>query len=134
MSDWFASRVRIARPTNQIEKVIEFYRDGIGLNVIGQFEDHDGYDGVILGMPDVQTQLEFTQHIEGSPGDAPSNDNLTVFYIEEEHVIQAIVQRLNKMGYSDVPPENPYWVDKAITIPDPDGWHVVLCRLSAVGE
>lgn len=43
---------RIARPTDQLDKVVEFYRDGVGLEVVGSFEKHDGYDGVMLGLPD----------------------------------------------------------------------------------
>ncbi|MCA9890680.1 MAG: VOC family protein, partial [Anaerolineae bacterium] len=67
MSEWFAARVRVARPTDQLEKVVAFYRDGLGLSVIGHFEDHAGYDGVMLGMPDANYHLEFTQHVDGSP-------------------------------------------------------------------
>jgi len=132
MTDWFATRVRVARPTDQLEKVVEFYRDGLGLPVIGKFDDHEGYDGVIFGMPDASYQLEFTQHKDGSPGTAPSRDNLTVFYIEDETKLQEIVTRLSAMGYGDVAPENPYWTGKSVTIPDPDGWHVVLFRMSAL--
>lgn len=41
---------RIARPTDQLEKIVEFYRDGLGLKVVGSFDRHDGYDGVMLGL------------------------------------------------------------------------------------
>ncbi|MFW5692189.1 MAG: VOC family protein, partial [Chloroflexota bacterium] len=51
MADWFATRVRVARPTDQLAAVVAFYRDGLGLPVIAHFDDHAGYDGVILGMP-----------------------------------------------------------------------------------
>ena len=130
MTDWFATRVRIARPTDRLDKVIEFYRDGIGLPVIGKFDDHDGYDGIIFGMPDTSYQLEFTQHNEGSPGDAPSRDNLTVFYFDDESKLQEIVSRLGDMGDEDVPPETPYWIGISITIADTDGWHVGLFCMS----
>jgi hypothetical protein len=33
MTNWFASRVRVARPTDQLKRVTEFYCDGIGLEV-----------------------------------------------------------------------------------------------------
>lgn len=126
MADWFAGRVRVARPTDQLAQVTAFYRDGIGLDIIAHFEDHAGYDGVIFGMPDASYQLEFTQHRAGSPCPAPTHDNLLVFYIAEQATIDAIVQRLHQMGYDPVPPENPYWQGKGLTIPDPDGWRVVL--------
>lgn len=125
---WFAARVRFARPTDQFAKVIAFYRDGLGLPVIGQFEGHDGYDGVIFGMPDAECQLEITQHIEGSPCPAPTHDNLLVFYIPDPAALDRIVHRLEQMGYPEVEPENPYWRKRAVTIADPDGWRVVLVR------
>ncbi|SDY51109.1 recombinase [Thermoactinomyces sp. DSM 45892] len=40
-------QVRIARPTDQLEKVVSFYTEGLGLDKIGGFQDHDGYDGGI---------------------------------------------------------------------------------------
>ena len=34
---------------------------------------------------------------------------------------------MSSLGYSPVPPENPYWTDrKALTYEDPDGWRVVI--------
>ena len=43
---------RVARPTNQPAKVKEFYTEGIGLREIGSFNNHEGYSGVMLGLPD----------------------------------------------------------------------------------
>ena len=43
--------VRIARPTDQLDDVVRFYRDGLGLPEIGRFDAHAGYRGVMLGLP-----------------------------------------------------------------------------------
>ncbi|MFN8530218.1 MAG: VOC family protein [Anaerolineae bacterium] len=134
MSDWFAARLRFARPTDQLEKVVAFYRDGVGLPVIGHFENHAGYDGVILGMPDDTAQLEFTHHRDGSPCPAPTHDNLLVFYFPDHTAIDAIAGRLAAMGYDPVPPENPYWESKSLTIADPDGWRIVLFDMTTGGS
>ncbi|RMH70240.1 MAG: VOC family protein [Gemmatimonadetes bacterium] len=120
------SQVRFARPTNQLERVVEFYSHGIGLPEIGRFEGHDGYDGVMLGLPGHSYHLEFTQHRDGCPAPAPNPDHLLVLYIPDEKAIDQIVQRLGAMGYPPVPPENPYWKALGVTIEDPDGWRVVL--------
>ena len=120
------TQFRVARPTSQLQKVVEFYRDGVGLNVIGSFEGHDGYDGIMLGLPDASYHLEFTQHVEGSPCPAPTKDNLLVFYFPDKDARDKIVQRLNQMGYKEVAPENPYWKNAGVTIEDPDGWRIVL--------
>jgi catechol 2,3-dioxygenase-like lactoylglutathione lyase family enzyme len=123
---------RIARPTDQLEKVVEFYRDGVGLKVVGSFDKHDGYDGVMLGLPEVGYHLEFTQHEHGSPCPAPTEDNLLVFYIPDLETRDTIVKRLNAMGYPEVEPENPYWKNAGVTIEDPDGWRVVLQNTNGI--
>jgi len=70
------TQVRIARPTDRLEEVVAFYRDGLGLPELTRFKDHAGYDGVMLGLPGSDYHLEFTSHADGSPCPAPSIDNL----------------------------------------------------------
>lgn len=123
---------RIARPTDQLDKVVEFYRDGVGLKVVGSFDKHDGYDGVMLGLPEVGYHLEFTQHENGSLCPAPTEDNLLVFYIPDLEARNTIVKRLNAMGYPEVEPENPYWKNAGVTIEDPDGWRIVLQNTNGI--
>jgi hypothetical protein len=53
-------QLRIARHTDRLDEVVEFYRDGIGLTEIGRFRDHDGYDGVFLAVPGTGAHLELT--------------------------------------------------------------------------
>jgi catechol 2,3-dioxygenase-like lactoylglutathione lyase family enzyme len=121
-----AVQFRAARPTHRLDKVVEFYKDGLGLKQIASFQDHDGYDGVMFGLPEADYHLEFTQHVEGSSCPAPSKDNLLVFYMPDHDKINKIVSRLEAMGYFPVSPENPYWKEKGVTIEDPDGWRIVL--------
>ncbi|WYP26962.1 VOC family protein [Alkalihalobacillus sp. FSL W8-0930] len=121
-----ATQIRIARPTDQLERIIEFYEKGLGLKQIGSFQKHSGYNGVMYGLPDATYHLEFTQHIEGSPCPAPTKDNLLVFYVPEYEEIKQVAERLNKLRYGEVEPENPYWKELGITIEDPDGWRIVL--------
>lgn len=125
-------QVRVARPTDQLTNVVRFYRDGLGLEVIGQFRGHDGYDGIMLGLPGREYHLEFTQHDHGSPCPAPSKDNLLVFYMPDRAAIDRVVERLGALGYYPVPPENPYWAREGVTIEDPDGWRIVLQNTSGI--
>ena len=122
------TQVRIARPTDRLDEVVRFYRDGLGLSVIGEFRDHAGYDGVMLGLPDHNFHLEFTSHEAGSPCPAPSCDNLLVLYFDDRSGIDDVAERLAAMGYPAVAPDNQYWAGKSITIEDPDGWRIVLCH------
>ncbi len=127
-----AVQVRVARPTDRLEEVVRFYRDGLGLEELGGFKGHAGYDGVMLGLPGHAYHLEFTQHEEGSPCPSPTKDNLLVFYIPDEAAIKKLAERLNAMGYPAVPPENPYWAERGVTIEDPDGWRVVLMNTTGI--
>ncbi|HDR7793597.1 TPA: VOC family protein [Bacillus luti] len=127
MKNWV--KFRIARPTDKFEEVIAFYERGLGLKRIGEFNDHEGYDGVMFGLPDEEYHLEFTRHVEGSPCPAPTTDNLLVFYMREDSEMKKISKRLQTLGYDEVEPENPYWKEKGITIEDPDSWRIVLMRI-----
>jgi catechol 2,3-dioxygenase-like lactoylglutathione lyase family enzyme len=120
------TQIRIARPTASLQEVLAFYKEGMGLSEIGGFQDHAGYSGVMLGLPDAQYHLEFTQYADGLPCPPPGKDNLLVFYLPNAAARDEIVQRLAKMGYAAVPAENPYWNAHGITIEDPDGWRIVL--------
>jgi catechol 2,3-dioxygenase-like lactoylglutathione lyase family enzyme len=121
------AQVRIARPTDQLEKVTAFYRDGLGLRELARFEQHAGYAGVMLGLPGAIYHLEFTRRCTGSPGPAPSKDNLLVLYIPEPADLARTRERLERFGCLPVEPENPYWRGRSVTFEDPDGWRVVLC-------
>ena len=121
-----AVQLRIARPTDRFEEVKRFYTEGLGLPIIGGFEDHDGYTGVMVGLPGKDTHLEITHHASGSPGDVTDKEHLLVFYIPDQTAINKLVQKLNDMGYPSVEPENPWWLDISTTIADPDGWRIVL--------
>ena len=122
-----ATRIRVARPTDRLDEVVRFYTEGLGLDEIGRFEGHAGYDGVMIGLPEAGHHLEFTTHEGGSPGAAPSRDNLLVFYLGDEGGRDEIAGRLRALGSEPVDSENPYWTDAgALTFEDPDRWRVVL--------
>ncbi|HJO69692.1 MAG TPA: VOC family protein [Rhodospirillales bacterium] len=124
--------VRIARPTDRLEDVARFYRDGLGLPVIATFEVQAGYRCVTLGLPDRSSHLDFSHHEEGSDCPAPNRENLLVLYIPDAEDLTRLRDRMFQMGYEAVAPENPHWLDKAVTFEDPDGWRVVLCNTQGV--
>lgn len=126
------THVRVARPTDQLDEVVAFYRDGLGLPELLRFMNHAGYDGVLLGLPGRAYHLEFTRHSGGSPCPAPSADNLLVLYIPDASQLAALCARLASHHYTPVAPANPYWLDRSVTFSDPDGWRVVLCNSEAI--
>ena len=42
------AHLRVARPSYDLLAVVKFYRDGLGFEVLYEFKDHDGFDGVML--------------------------------------------------------------------------------------
>ena len=99
--------VRIARPTDQLDEVVRFYCEGLGLPELDRFAGHAGYQGVMLGLPSLACHLEFTQHDHGSPGLAPSRDNLLVLYFEDLTQVERVAARLAALGHLPVAAENP---------------------------
>ncbi len=101
------------------------YRDGIGLTVLGGFENHDGYDGVMLGFPDGLYHLEFTrQHGHVAPH-APTAEHLLVLYEPDSERWNAACERMISAGFRAVPAHNPYWDRRGLTFEDLEGYRVV---------
>jgi hypothetical protein len=123
-------QVRFARQTDQLDAIRRFYGEGLGLPIVGAFNDHAGFDGVMFGLPDVNYHLEFVQHVDGSPGTSPNRENLLVFYMPDAEALRRKADQLHAMGYPQVASANPYWDEHgAITIEDPDGWRIVFMPL-----
>ena len=36
--------MRVARPTDNLNEISRMYQQGLGFSVLGQFENHDGFD------------------------------------------------------------------------------------------
>jgi len=119
-------KFRVARPTDNLSEVVRFYRDGLGLEVLGSFENHEGFDGTMLGRKGLPYHLEFTHHRGHTVGKAPTQDNLLVFYIPDEVEWKNAVERMQKHGYEPVKSYNPYWDVRGRTFEDVDGYRVVL--------
>ena len=120
--------LRVARPSDDIDALLAFYRDGLGLAVLYRFEDHDGFDGVMLGGAGAAYHFEFTRARGHTAGRAPTADNLVVFYLPDRGDWQAAVDRMHAAGFAPVPAFNPYWDREGLTFEDPDGCRVVLQR------
>lgn len=120
------AQLRIARPTDDLDAVVRFYREGLGFAVITEFKGHDGFDGVILGHRGAGYHLEFTHKHGHAVGRAPTQDNLLVFYMQDEAAWDAAVARLESHGHRAVASFNPFWDRCGKTYEDPDGYRVVL--------
>lgn len=120
------TQLRIARPTDDLNALLAFYRDGLGLTLLFRFEDHEGFDGVMLGRKGCPYHFEFTHAKGHQAGRAPTQDNLVVFYMPDEAQWRLAVERMQRAGFPPVTSFNPYWDRQGRTFEDPDGYRVVL--------
>lgn len=121
--------LRVARPSADPDRLTPFYVDGLGLQVLARFADHEGFDGLILGEPGAPWHLEFTRHVGSDPPDRPDPDDLIVVYLPDEAARPAVLERLRAAGHAPVAAFNPYWDTHGVTFEDPEGRRVVVCSL-----
>ena len=113
--------MRVARPTDHLDQVVEMYCKGLG-----SFQDHEGFDGVMLGTKGSGYHLEFTHHRGHQVGRAPTQDNLLVFYLPDEAEWNDRCERMKRAGFVEIPSYNPYWDRHGKTFEDIDSYRVVL--------
>jgi YycE-like C-terminal domain/YycE-like N-terminal domain len=118
--------LRIARPISDLKNTADMYCRGLNLRVIDSFEDHDGFDGVMLGVAGADYHFEFTQSRNHSVRPTPTVEDLAVFYIPSAKEWQATCARMLAAGFKHVTPFNPYWAEKGRTYEDRDGYRIVL--------
>ena len=122
----FETKVRIARPTDNLEKITNMYISGLGFKLLGSFQNHEGFSGSILGHQNNLYHLEFTHQIGHVVGKAPMQDNLLVFYIPSKSEWFELCGSLTLAGFKHVKSYNPYWDNLGNTFEDIDGYRVVL--------
>jgi len=116
---------RYARHTTDLDKIEKFYTTITGLQNLGGFKDHDGYDGIFLGYPDLDWHLEFTTSPHTPNRDFDEDDAL-VFYVNTLLEYTKIRENLQLNNIILQTPKNPYWVMNGIMINDPDGHNVIF--------
>lgn len=122
-------KVRFARPTDRLHELEQFYCTVLGFEKIGAFRNHDGFDGMMLGLPGSDWHLEFTTEAGAGAPPCPSPEHLLVLYCEHE-AFACAQTRLKRCGVRPLRANNPYWEKQgALTIQDPDGYRIVLCPL-----
>ena len=95
-------KLRVARPSDDLEALLPFYCDGLGLSVLYRFEDHNGFDGIMFGATEAPYHFEFTRARARVAGKAPTEENLLVFYFPVREEWQAAVARMREAGFAPV--------------------------------
>ncbi len=119
---------RFARHTNNLEQLKSFYIDILGLELLGSFENHNGYDGVFIGKPTENWHLEFTKSDEIVSFNFGEEDIL-VFYPNTKLEYEMIHDKLVTNKIEFIKAKNPYWNENGKMILDPDGYKIVISHL-----
>ena len=122
------AKLRVARPTNQLSRIVDMYCRGLNLDILARFEDHEGFDGAILATPNSPYHFEFTQQHGHVAPRSPSDELLIVLYVPDEERWAEGVERMVAAGFSVVRSHNPYWDRNGRTFEDVDGYRVVLAK------
>lgn len=119
---------RFARHTNDLEQIKSFYIDILGFELLGGFENHNGYDGVFIGKSNENWHLEFTKSDEIVHFDFNEDDNL-VFYPNNKMEFDFIMNKIQSKKIELIKAKNPYWNENGKMILDPDGYRIVISDL-----
>ncbi len=128
-------KLRFARHSNNLEKIKFFYVNILGFELLGSFENHDNYDGIFIGKPNLEWHLEFTKSNEIVSFNFGEEDYL-VFYPENEIEYQLIIDRISQNQIEFIESKNPYWNDSKVSggklILDPDGFGIIISNLKTL--
>ena len=124
------AHLRVARPVSDLERTVAMYSRGLDLRVVGRFEDHQGFDGAMLGHPGMDYHFEFTFCRMHPIRPTPTPEDLIVFYISDPAEWHEACERMAAAGFAPVASLNPYWQERGRTFEDADGYRVVLQQAS----
>jgi catechol 2,3-dioxygenase-like lactoylglutathione lyase family enzyme len=120
--------LRIARPVADLARSVAMYERGLQWQVLGRFENHDGFDGAMLGVQGAAYHLEFTHSPRHPVAPSPTVEDLLVFYMPDLAAWQNACLRMAEAGFREVRSHNPWWTAHGCTFEDEDSYRVVLCN------
>ncbi|MDM1071383.1 VOC family protein [Empedobacter brevis] len=119
---------RSARHTNRIKEIETFYTKILNLDILGDFKNHNGYDGLFIGKANTDWHLEFTTSSDDVNHQFDEDDCL-VFYPETQEEYEAVIKNLEFYRIEPIQAKNPYWNINGISFLDPDGFVVIVSSL-----
>lgn len=123
-------KLRIARHTNDLERIKTFYTDILGFDVLGSFENHDNYNGIFIGRTNFDWHFEFTQS-DAKANHFSDEDDITVLYPDTIEEYNSLINKLLNNNISTIASKNPYWNKNGKMFMDPDGFRIIISNLKA---
>jgi catechol 2,3-dioxygenase-like lactoylglutathione lyase family enzyme len=123
--------LRVARHTNNLEKIEYFYVNILGFERLGGFQNHTNYDGVFIGKSGLDWHFEFTQSAT-KVNHIFDEDDITVLYPKTVLEYNILISNLVCNNILSMTSKNPYWNENGKMFLDPDGFRIVISNLKAL--
>lgn len=120
-------KFRRAQHTSNLGEIVQFYTSILGFKILGEFKNHDGYNGVFLGFDNENWELEFTED-GNDPIHSRDEDDLIVFYPETTQQFESVIARIHEAQLPIFEPKNSYWKINGTYIKDPDGFGIIVVK------
>lgn len=122
--------LRVARHTDDLGKIENFYVNILGFELLGGFKNHNNYDGIFIGKSGLDWHFEFTQSHEKAKHSFDVDD-VIVFYPKTILEYNELIDILLHNNISIITANNPFWNENGKMFQDPDGYRIVISPLKA---
>ena len=122
--------LRVARHTDGLKKIEDFYINILGFERLGGFEKHNNYNGVFIGKSGLNQHFEFTES-ETKANHTFDEDDVIVLYPKTIEEYNILLSRFNDNNIPKIKAINPYWNENGQMFQDPDGYRIVISPLKA---
>ncbi|WP_343617627.1 VOC family protein [Flavobacterium sp.] len=123
--------LRVARHTNDLDKIEDFYVNILGFERLGDFQNHNNYDGIFIGKSGLDWHFEFTKSNKEARHTF-DEDDVIVLYPKSISDYNELINKIIHKSISTITAANPFWNENGKMIQDPDGYRIVISPLKAV--
>ncbi|KAF2506757.1 VOC family protein [Flavobacterium zhairuonense] len=122
--------LRVARHTDDLKKIEDFYVNVLGFEQLGEFQNHNNYNGIFIGKSGLEWHFEFTQS-NNKAKHTFDEDDVVVLYPKSILDYNNLISKIEHHNISTITAANPFWNENGKMIQDPDGYRIVISPLKA---
>lgn len=123
--------LRVARHTDNLEIIENFYINILGFERLGDFQNHKDYDSVFIGKTGLDWHFEFTQS-KVKANHSFDEDDVIILYPKTILDYNELIDKLEHHNISTITAVNPFWNENGKMFQDPDGYRIVISPLKAI--
>ncbi|MFH6962894.1 VOC family protein [Flavobacterium plurextorum] len=123
--------LRVARHTDNLEIIENFYINILSFERLGDFQNHKDYDGVFIGKTGLDWHFEFTQS-KVKANHSFDEDDVIILYPKTILDYNELIDKLEHHNISTITAVNPFWNENGKMFQDPDGYRIVISPLKAI--